>query len=229
MSNIKELIAVTNKNARKSRAINNVLWGVVVLLVIVSFLTAFYAVETKHEVVRERDAKNELLLRTNKLKDVAELLVEDLKISEENLQGEKVKLEIIKISYDSLRQVHLEIEKNTYQLWDYAQDQNTVEAYTDYIKLRGDKDGEVLNKIKELLTKKGYVQIQESTGELLIEPVEGSTILWKAKTARSIRVGVIGKSKESQRKGDVVLKGQPFILLKDSIWSGKTRWSKIAY
>jgi hypothetical protein len=64
---------------------------------------------------------------------------------------------------------------------------------------------------------------------MLIEPSgEG---FWKSKSARSIRNGVIGvrSFRNTSRNGDVILKGQVFVILQDSIMSGKTRWAKISY
>ena len=35
--------------------------------------------------------------------------------------------------------------------------------------------------------------------------------------------------RNTNRNGDVILKGQPFLILQDSLMSGKTRWAKISY
>jgi hypothetical protein len=227
MSDIKDLIKDTNKTARRGRLINNVLWIVVVCLVVTSLYATSLAIDSKKVAVSERDAKEQSLVLADSLRIKAEALVDNLKISEENLQGEKAKLETIKIKYDSIRQLTL---NQSDDLWEYAEKENTIEAYNDYIKIKGINDN-VVNKIKTLLQNTGYVQIQESNGKVLISPINSQYGLWEANSARSIRYGVIGNTnyRNSNRNGDVILKGQPFVILEDSIMSGKTRWAKIAY
>jgi hypothetical protein len=247
MSDIKNLIREANKTTRRGQTIQNVLWGVVVLLVMVSMYMAYVSIDLKSQaeaseqsVIKERDEKSALLneksallIITDSLKTQAEALVLDLKISEENLQGEKDKLEEIKIAYDSVRQVQLELLELNEQgdeLWDYAVKENTVQAYADYINIKGLND-EVYQKLNKLFKKVGYVQIQESNGKMLIDPIDVAFGLWTSKSARSIRNGVMGLKgyTSTQRNGDVVLEGQPFIIVKDSIMSGKTRWAEILY
>jgi hypothetical protein len=234
MSDIKDLIRETNKNAKRSRLINNILWGVVSILMCVAMYTTSLsisskneAVYAKNEAVAEKNAKKELLVIADSLRVQAEELVGELQITEENLQGEKDKLEKIKVKYDSIREITL---KKSDDLWLYAQKENTVEAYTDYVKIKGINDV-VVSKIKTLLQNTGYMQIQESSGAMLIEPINQQHGLWKAKSARSIRLGVIGNKSypNSERNGDVILEGQPFVILEDSLMTGKARWAKIAY
>jgi len=225
MSDIKDLIRETNKNAKRSRLINNILWGVVLILMMVAMYTTMLSISAKNEAVAERDAKEQLLIVADSLTKQAEELVAELEISEGNLQLEKDKLELIKVKYDSLREITINQKDD---LWEYAVKENTLEAYSDYINIKGIND-EVVDKLKSLLRKTGYVQIQESNGEVLIEPINREYGLWKTKSTRSIRYGVIGKSTNSNRNGDAVLKDQPFVILEDSLWSGKTRWAKIAY
>lgn len=225
MSDIKELIRETNKNAKRSRLINNILWGVVLMLMMVAMYTTMLSISAKNEAISERDAKEQLLIVADSLTKQAEELVAELEISEGNLQLEKDKLELIKVKYDSLREITINQKDD---LWEYAVKENTLEAYNDYINIKGINQ-EVVDRVKNLLRKTGYVQIQESNGEVLIEPINKQYGLWKTKSTRSIRYGVIGKSTNSNRNGDAVLKDQPFVILEDSLWSGKTRWAKIAY
>ena len=244
MSEIRDLILETTKTTRKGRMINNVLWGVVTLLVLVAFYTTLLSIDLKKEAqaseliaLKERDAKEKSFIIADSLKTIAEDLVVELEItninlatSEENLQGEKEKLEEIKVKYDSLRQIQLELLEKGDDLWDYAEKENTVQAYSDYIKIKGSNEGATDN-IKKLLKRVGYVQIQESDGTVLIEPIDSKSGLWATKSARSIRNGVMGLKEypNTQRNGDVILVGQPFLILQDSIMSGKTRWAKITY
>jgi len=232
MSDIKDLIRETNKTARRGRLINNILWGVVTCLVLVAFYASFLAIDAKKEAVAERDAKEilltqkeELLIVADSLTRQAEELVAELEISEGNLQVEKDKLELIKVKYDSLREITINKKDD---LWEYAVQTNTLESYTDYVKIKGINE-DVVSRIKALLRKTGYMQIQESNGTILIEPINREYGLWTTKSTRSIRRGVIGISTNSNRNGDAILKEQPFVILEDSLWSGKTRWAKIAY
>jgi hypothetical protein len=252
MSDIKNLIRETNKTTRRGRMINNILWAVVVVLVVLSLYISYVAIDLKHKaevseelVIKERDEKSALLIITDSLKTKAETLVDNLKvseeilkISEENLQGEKEKLEEIKIKYDSLRQAQLEqmaqIEQGD-ELWDYAVKMNTVQSYTDYINVKGNND-KVYDKLNSLLTRSGYLQIQESNGNFLIKELNTKYSwskhgMWTTKSARSIRYGVMGLKQypNQNRNGDVILEGQPFRIVQDSIMSGKTRWVKILY
>ena len=236
MSEIRQLIGETIKVSRRNRMINTILWVVVFGLVLVALYTTFLSIESKQEAITERDAKNELLIVSDSLRVKAEALVFDLEVSEENLQGEKAKLEEIKIAYDSLRLVQLEqmtqiteLDQGD-ELWDYAVKENTIESYTDYIKIKGSNQ-EVYTKLESLLTNTGYVQIQESNGTMLIELKDDSSGLWASKSARSIRNGVMGLKTYSntERNGDVILEGQPFKIVQDSIMSGRTRWAKILY
>jgi hypothetical protein len=227
MSDIKDLIRDTNKTARKGRLINNILWVIVLCLVLTALYTTSMAIDSKAVAIKERDAKKELLVVSDSLRIKAENLVGDLKISEENLQGEKEKLEKIKMAYDSIRKLQL---VKTDDLWEYALQENTIEAYSDYIRIKGVNDT-VVSKLKTLFKNVGYVQIQESNGNVLIEPENKEFGLWKPNSTRSIRYGVIGnrKFRNTNRNGDVILEGQIFVILKDSIMSGKTRWAKIGY
>ena len=237
MSDIKKLILETNKTTRRGRMINNILWGAVVVLVVTSLYITYVALDLKHEAEtnelmykNERDSKAELLIIADSLKNQAQSLVHDLQISEENLEGEKAKLEDISRKYDSIRQVQLEQLEQGDELWDYAVKENTVQSYTDYAKIKGFTP-EAIEKIKSLLRKTGYVMIEESNGKVLIEEVGFG--FWKPNSARSIRKGVIGNTEYSrngsERNGDVIIKGQVFVILQDSLMSGRTRWAEIAY
>lgn len=234
MSDIKELIRENNRNARRSRLINNILWGLVVLLIIACFYTGFDAVMAKAKAVEEKEAKELALTEkeaslklADSLRKVAESLVSDLKASEEDLEAEKAKLESFKVKYDSIREITL---NQTDDLWEYAKRENTLQAYTDYVKIKG-PTSEVETKIKTLLTRTGYMQIEESNGYMLIEPFNRQLGLWTTKSARSVRNGVIGNPsfRNQSRTGDVILKDQPFVILEDSLMTGRARWAKIAY
>lgn len=230
MSETRELIREISKSNRKTRLVNTILWVVVALLVGTCVYIANIAITQKQKteelLVKEQQLSEQLQTTNTKLAEQAE----ELRISEENLQVEKAKLEEIKISYDSIRQVLLE-EQNQDELWEMTVQQNTVQAYGDYIKVKGVND-KVIEKLESLLTRTGYIQIQESDGTMLFERYLGRDAglnLWTPTSTRSVRSGVIGKSSNSGRNGDAILAGQPVRIVEDSIYTGKARWAKIKY
>ena len=234
MSDIKDLIRETNKNARRGRLINNILWGIVTCLVMVAFYTSFLVFESKKEAEAERDAKEHLLVEKESLlieKEASLKLADSLREVAETAQGdlelEKEKLEAIKVKQDSIRELTLNQKDD---LWEYAVRENTIEAYSDYVRIKG-VTPQVAENIKTLLTRTGYMQIEESNGNMLISPMNRQLGLWKTNSARSVRNGVMGNVnyRNQARNGDVILKDQPFVIIEDSIMSGKTRWAKIAY
>jgi len=229
MGETRTLIEEVRISNRKSRVINVILWVVIALLVGVAGWVAHYAVTQKEQVqilLDEQEVLNDRLQITNT--ELEEQKTE-LKISQDNLEGEKAKLEEISVKYDSLRQAMLELESQD-DLWDITVQTNTVQGYTDYIKVRG-VDERVLEKLNGVMDEEGYVQIQESNGTMLFEKVEGTNGLniWIPKSTRSVRSGVIGKDRNSGRNGDVIVKGQPVQIVEDSIYTGRARWAKIKY
>ena len=222
MSEVKELIREINKANKRSRIVGHILTAVVIILIGVAFYTTKISLDAKHDAEHATE-----LVEQGKIR--AEAIAADLKISQENLQGEKDKLEQIQVSYDSLRQSIIQEQQN---LWNYTTEQNTLEGYSDYLSIKGEDDHDVVDKIRPFLKSTGYVQIQDSNGEMLFDPLnneEGD--LWKPKSARSIRNGVVGKAdqKTIARNGDVILEGQIIQIVDDSLMSGKSRWAKIKY
>ena len=123
----------------------------------------------------------------------------------------------------------------TDDLWEYAVEQNTFEAYMDFINIKGEEGIEAhkdeLNvKLNGFLKRTGYVQFQESNANKLFEPVSfgGRDDLFTPKSARSVRKGVIGKDKSYGRNGDVILEGQ-IVRVEEYIESGNSIWAKIKY
>jgi len=159
-----------------------------------------------------------------------------LEIAKEDLVTEKKKLEDVLEENKALELAKLEAE-NEDELWDYAQKTATLEAYTNYIKIKGyQKHETVLNKkIDEHLSKKtGYIQFVESNGTMLLTPYKGidnRKDLWIPKSAMSVRRGVIGNSnfRNTSRTGNVILEGQIVKMLGDYIPSGNAKWAKISY
>jgi len=229
MGETRNIIHEVRKANRKATLINTVLWVVIGLLLAGAGWITHYAVTQKEQVqvlLDKQQVLNNTLQQTN---TELEEQKEALKISQENLEGEKAKLEEISVRYDSLRQAMLELESQD-DLWDITVQTNTVQAYTDYIKLRG-VDDRVIEKLNSVMDDEGYVQIQESNGTMLFEKiqVDGGLNIWVPKSTRSVRNGVIGKDRNSGRNGDVIVKGQPVQIVEDSIYTGRARWAKIKY
>jgi hypothetical protein len=222
MSEIREVIREQKRSARNSR-----IYGYITTCIIGILLTFSFYVTKESLDAKETLAKTNISLE-NSLEVIKEKNIE-LEITKENLNGEKEKLEEISIRYDSLRQAMLELQSQD-ELWDLTVEQNTVQAYTDYIKVKGVND-KVVQKLDEVMDRTGYVQIQESDGTMLFTKIEevDSLNIYVPNSARSVRAGVIGRDQFVQRKGDVILKGQPVQIIEDSIYTGKARWAKIKY
>lgn len=223
MSESREAVREIIRASKRNRIINTVLWVFIFLLLGAGVYVTTIA-------VKERKVSETLRIKSDSLLVVSEQRAESLRISEENLQFEKEKLEQVQVSYDSLRQVLLE-EQNQDELWDLTVAQNTVQAYGDYIKVKGINDN-VIEKLEILLTRTGYIQIQESNGTMLFQRFLGQDMglnLWTPTSTRSVRNGVIGKSSNSGRNGDAIFAGQPIRIIEDSIYTGNARWAKIKY
>ena len=222
LDELREVIKENQRSIKKSRIFGYILTGVLGIAVTIVFYTTKLAVEAEERATQLNTSLE------NSLEVIKEKNIE-LEISEANLQGEKEKLELIQKSYDSLRQ---SLAKEKENLWNYTVEQNTLEAYTDYLNIRGEDGHGVVDKIRTFLTRTGYVQIQESNGTMLFDPLSNNdNDLYVPKTARSIRKGVLGKGGQQtvERNGDVILEGQIIQIVRDSIMSGNSRWAKIKY
>jgi hypothetical protein len=230
MAETKQIIQEVKKANRKATLVNTILWIVIALLVGAAGWVAHYAVTQKKQVevllIKEKDLADKLQITNDRLEEQTEAL----QLSEENLLAEKSKLEQIQVSYDSIRQALLQ-EQSHDDLWELTLQKNTVQGYADYIKIKGVNENAV-QMLDDKLTRTGYIQIEESNGNMLFKRFLGQDFglnLWTPKSARSVRTGVIGKNKISERTGDVILEGQPIRVVEDSIYTGKARWAKIKY
>jgi len=229
MRDTRLIIEKVKQSNRKTRFINTFLWIIIAFLVAGAGWVANYAVQQKESV--EVLLQKEEQYTTQLLKQKA-----DLRASEESLEAEKLKLEEISVQYDSLRQQVAKL-KSRDELWEQAVKDNTVQAYTDYIQVKG-VNTKVLSKLETVLNRTGYVQIRESNGNMLFEQLTmedpdnaefKKLNLWVPKSTRSVRYGVIGKSRSSERTGDVIVKGQPVQIVGKLIPTGAARWAKIKY
>lgn len=218
MSKLKDRIEEINKTVQRSRRINNWLWVGVIILFGISIYFAIDAEISKEQAI---DNKEEALAARD-----------SLKLLEEDLQGEKNKLEEFKKKYDSLVKEKLETNDD---LWQYTVEANTFEAYMDYINIKGEQgisehEDELNSKLNSFLNRTGYVQFQESNSNILFEPISfgNREDLYTPKSARSVRKGVIGVDKSYGRNGDVILEGQ-IVQVVETIPSGNSKWVKIKY
>ena len=129
--------------------------------------------------------------------------------------------------------------------WDVAKQSNTVEAYLDY-KIKFGADSLLLAEkaqkaINQVLTKTGYVQIQDGkTKEFYFKNYSDSELSTKHMIAisdRNIRNGVIGADKNKYPKatkntgssGDRARQGDILKVVGDFIPSGDSQWAEIKY
>ncbi|MBT8279968.1 MAG: hypothetical protein KJO16_00190 [Muriicola sp.] len=218
MSKLKDRIEEINKTVQKSRRINNILWVVVIVFVGTSIYFAIDAEISKEKAI----TKEEEALAAR----------DSLKLLEEDLQGEKNKLEEFKKKYDVLVEEKLATNDD---LWQYTVEANTFEAYMDYINVKGEEgisehEDELNTKLNSFLNRTGFVQFQESSSNVLFEPMPfgDRDDLFTPKSARSVRKGVIGVDNSYGRNGDVILEGQ-IVQVVEYIESGNSKWAKIRY
>ncbi|MEZ2415534.1 hypothetical protein ACA086_11265 [Muriicola sp. E247] len=218
MSKLKDRIEEINKTVQKSRRINNFLWIVVIIFVGTSI---YFAIDSEISKEQAIDNKEEALAARD-----------SLKLLEEDLQGEKNKLEEFKKKYDSLVKEKLETNDD---LWQYTVEANTFEAYMDYINIKGEQgisehEDELNSKLNSFFNRTGYVQFQESNSNILFEPISfgNREDFYTPKSARSVRKGVIGVDQSYGRNGDVILEGQ-IVQVVETIPSGNSKWVKIRY
>ncbi len=174
-------------------------------------------------------------------------LANNLKSTNETLQAQK---DTLQIQQEALRKRNKEIEDYKNQLlgsvksedvyYEIAQEQNTPEAYLDYLQqfaadTAAVHKSEVEQSLNSLMSKKGYVQVIESDQNPLFESHEGyagGDEYMIAKTAMRVRSGVIGNSEYSPSKvipGEIISEGQIVKILKGSIPSGSSFWAHVAY
>lgn len=221
MSKIQERIAEIDKASKKSRLINTILWVVVFGLVGLSGWFYLDAVNSKKAAIA-----NEKVAEL--AKEEAEGLQKDL----ENLIEKNNELELAKLN-----------SENQDDLWNYTKQENTLEAYTNYINVKGDTSVQldsVSIMINNILSKSGYVQFLDSDGKkeyfTNFDKIPGIKDLFQAKSARSVRNGVIGASKteypkaskNTSRTGDVILNGQLVKKIRE-VESGNSIWFEIEY
>ncbi len=181
MSKIKERIDEINKTAKKSRTINNVLWVVVMILTIGAIGLGFWADQQRGEALEAKASAIEAKNEADSLKTLADEALAQIEINEA----------------ETRRKLDSMVAANITDLWKQAKTFNTLVAYSNYVEEHPNDslhENDLLKALDDLLNTKGYVQIVETNGNKLYEPVslslEGEFI--KFKTDKSVRNGAIG-------------------------------------
>lgn len=205
---------------KKSKRTQRLTVGLSAIMIIFLALSVFLMLQLKEsegklqQSIKEKDSTNVVLDSTN---------MELAAIKEDLEQYIAAK-----------QQAELEKQKANDDVWNYTIDENTIEAYLNYMKIKGDdldNKEEVLLAIDNLLSTPGFVQIKESNGVNIFKPSTKLPGYFESNTARSVRRGVIGNPdyQPSSRNGDVVLAGQ-IVKITDTIDAGQiARWGKIRY
>lgn len=227
MSKIQDRINEINKIARRSRIISTILAIVIVAFIVLTGWN-MKTISEKNETLRENDS---IISSKN----------DSLKFANEELVFLKDQIELKETEYKKQLDSLIEIQNSgSEQLWEFTKSTKTVEAYYSFIKKQQEDGVEIaperIEEIKEnvlgLMNRTGWVQIKESNGNTLFNSLSNSiediNNVMTAKSARSVRVGVIGKHNQSHRNGDVISKDQYVIVLKTES-SGNTEWAQIKY
>lgn len=227
MSKIQDRINEINKIAKRSRLITSILAVIIIAFIV---LTGW-----NMKTISEKNIE----LEENKL--IINSKNDSLKFANEELVFLKDQIELKETEYKKqLDSLIAKQNSGSQQLWEFTQSANTVEAYYNYVKKQNEDNVEIspeqLAEIKEnvlnLMDRTGWVQIKESNGNILFTEL-GDFIgdvgdVRVAKSARSIRYGVIGVDSNSSRNGDVVSKDQ-YVIVVETKSSGRTEWAKIHY
>jgi predicted nuclease with TOPRIM domain len=228
MSKIQDRIQEIDKIAKRSRAI-----AIILSIVIIGFIVATGLNLQTISVTNAKLVENETVIQ---------LKNDSLNDANEELVFLKTQIEANETKYkDELEELKSQMTSGNEELWEFTKSENTVNAYYKYIETKGveniepEKIDEIKTSILALMNKgadtKYWVQIKESNG---IELFDKITMFGNirdvriAKSARSVRNGVIGVDSSSGRNGDVISKGQ-YVLVLDTKESGTTNWAQIRY
>jgi hypothetical protein len=215
MSKLKERIEEINRTVKKSRRINNVLWIVVGILVGVS---VYFGITAE---IQKNNAKEQARI-SDSLKIVADTLAFEAELAKAQIkEKEEMKAKML----DSLL-------RDKYQnAWESTKKINTLDAYAQYFQQYPDSVQKIQEAVETLFNEDGYVQIKDSKGPSFFTKITTKVPvknLYKAKSSRSVRNGIIGQSPNSSRNGDVILEDQ-IVQYDTVIKSGTAEWARIRY
>lgn len=227
MSKIQDRINEINRIARRSRLITTILAIVIVAFIVLTGWN-MKTISEKNETLRVNDS---IIGSKN----------DSLKFANDELIFLKDQIELKETAYKKQLDSLIEIQNSgSEQLWEFTKSTNTVEAYYHFVQ-KQEEDGleiapdrilEIKANVLSLMDRTGWVQIKESNGTMLFDSLSQSIDdigdVMTAKSARSVRLGVIGKHNPSSRNGDVISRGQYVIVLNKET-SGNTEWAQIKY
>ena len=207
MSEIRKQIEEIKKEAKKARHRNNILWGLVSVLVIGCLVLAAWA-----------------LLEKKKAEDATQ--------AEEIAKNEAV--DARKEAVDARQALDQKIEENREVLWESAAKVNTAASYSFYVSFYGEDENypQVESAMDNLFKDEGYSQIRDSDGTMYVDVSELKlgTFL-KAKQGLNVNTGVLGSPdypNARDKRNHAIIKGQVVKLL-ERIEYGDAVWAKIAY
>ena len=209
MSEIKKQIEEINKAAKKSRRINNTLWGFIVVLVGVALYLAYDATVSRGEAreAEQRALDSEKIALANETK-----AIEAQQKLEENI--------------NSAREV----------LWNNAVTSNTVASYSYYYSIYGKDENfdKLQEKMDALFRDNGYVQILDSDGRTEYFKVTRENDLGKFYMAvgdRNVNTGVLYHPDFPNAKdkiGHTIRQGQ-VVKFMNEYKSGDAIWAQVEY
>lgn len=208
MSSLSDEIKARERKAKKSSLITPIL-ALITIIAIIGF--AYLNNDLKETKAKLADKVVEL--------DSTIVELDSTKLFLEKLIAERQKADLDKLKGNS-------------DIWRYTKEENTLEAYLNYLKIEPNttKIDSVNLALNKLLNKSGYVQIIESNGHELFKDSDLKGYLSPV-SARSVRRGVIGNKdfSNTSRNGDVILVGQ-IVKIEEEFGAGKVaKWAKIKY
>lgn len=231
MSKVQDRINQINKIARRSRIITTILAIIIIGFIIVTGWN-LNTITKKNIEITEKNEENAVLITRDS--------IQKINLTEKNRDLEFLKKEIEAKEQDykkKLDSIIAESNSSGGEHWEYTVKTNTVASYYSYIETIGianineTRVTAIKSAILELMNYTDWVQIIESNGADLFSK---STVLSDfkdvriAKSARSVRKGVMGLDKNSRRNGHIISKGQ-YIIVLETKKSGRTLWARIKY
>jgi len=223
MTKIQDRIHEINKIAKRSRLITTVL-AIIIVAFIVLTVWNMNTISNNNVTI---NSKNDSLNVVN----------EELKFLKGQIEDKEIKYK------NELRQIVDSIAQANQgsNLWENTKSTNTIDGFAKYIETERDNNSvieperitEIKDAVDAIMDQNGWIQIEESNGTKLFAElgnyIDNISDLRKAKSARSVRNGIIGDSKyDSSRNGDVISKDQ-FVIVVNTVSSGKAVWAQIKY
>lgn len=223
MSKIQDRINEIDKIAKRSRIITAVLAIIIIAFIVIT--------------VWNMNTISNNNITINSKNDSLNIVNEELKFLKGQIENKEIKYK------NELRQLEdsIAIADQGSDLWKNTKSTNTIESYAKYIETEHNNNNsvdperisEIEVAVNALMNSKGWIQLEESNGTKLFTEmssfIDNVKDVRKARSARSVRNGIIGKKRtDSSRNGDVISKDQYVIVVKTEK-SGKSVWAEIKY